>query len=49
MDRIDDGRRLKLMPIVDEHTCECMRPEVGWSMTDEDMITGVTFQSLHLG
>lgn len=38
MDRTDDGRRLKMMPVVDEHTRECLSIEVERSITAEDVI-----------
>ncbi len=38
MDRTQDGRRLKLMPIVDEHTRECLSIEVERSITAEDVV-----------
>jgi transposase InsO family protein len=33
MDRTEDGRRLKMMPIVDEHTRECLAIEVERSIS----------------
>ncbi len=38
MDRTEDGRRLKMMPVVDEHTRECLTIEVERSITAEDVI-----------
>ena len=38
MDRTEDGRRLKMMPVVDEHTRECLAIEVERSITAEDVI-----------
>ena len=38
MDRTQDGRRLKMMPVVDEHTRECLSIEVERSITAEDVI-----------
>ncbi len=38
MDRTEDGRRLKMMPVVDEHTRECLSIEVERSITAEDVI-----------
>lgn len=35
MDRTEDGRRLKLMPVVDEYTRECLAIEVNRSITSE--------------
>jgi len=38
MDRTEDGRRLKMMPVVDEYTRECLALEVECSITAEDVI-----------
>jgi len=38
MDRTEDGRRLKMMPIVDEYTRECLAIEVERSITAEDVV-----------
>jgi putative transposase len=38
MDRTEDGRRLKTMPVVDEHTRECLTIEVERSITAEYVI-----------
>jgi putative transposase len=38
MDRTEDGRRLKMMPIVDEHTRECLSIEVERSITADDVV-----------
>ncbi len=38
MDRTEDGRRLKMMPIVDEHTRECLAIEVERSITADDVV-----------
>ncbi len=38
MDRTEDGRRLKMMPVVDEYTRECLAIEVERSVTAEDVI-----------
>jgi putative transposase len=38
MDRTENGRRLKMMPVVDEHTRECLSIEVERSITAEDVI-----------
>ena len=38
MDRTEDGRRLKMMPVVDEYTRECLALEVERSITAEDVI-----------
>ena len=39
MDRNEDGRRLKMMPIVDEYTRECLTIEVERSITAEDVVS----------
>ncbi len=39
MDRTEDGRRLKMMPIVDEHSRECLSIEVERSITAEDVVS----------
>ncbi len=38
MDRTEDGRRLKMMPIVDEYTRECLTIEVERSIAAEDVV-----------
>jgi putative transposase len=38
MDRTEDGRRLKMMPVVDEYTRECLTIEVERSISAEDVI-----------
>ena len=38
MDLTDDGRRLKMMPVVDEYTRECLSIEVERSITAEDVV-----------
>lgn len=38
MDRTEDGRRLKLMPVVDEYTRECLVIEVGRSITSTGVV-----------
>jgi putative transposase len=38
IDRTEDGRRLKMMPIVDEYSRECLTIEVERSITAEDVI-----------
>jgi len=38
MDRTEDGRRLKMMPVVDEYIRECFAIEVERSITAEDVI-----------
>jgi putative transposase len=42
MDETEDGRRLKLMPIVDEYTRECLSIEVERSITAEDVVSTLT-------
>ena len=46
MDQTADGKRLKLMPVVDEYTRECLAIEVERSMSAEDVIStlGYLFQ-----
>jgi putative transposase len=39
MDETEDGRRLKMMPIVDEYTRECLSIEVERSITAEDVVS----------
>jgi putative transposase len=39
MDETQDGRRLKLMPIVDEYSRECLSIEVERSITAEDVVS----------
>ncbi len=38
MDQTEDGRRLKLMPVVDEYTRECLTIEVGRSITSKEVL-----------
>jgi putative transposase len=38
MDQTEDGRRLKMLPIVDEYSRECLEIEVSRSMTAEDVV-----------
>jgi putative transposase len=38
IDRTEDGRRLKMMPIVDEYSRECLTIEVEKSITAEDVV-----------
>ena len=38
MDHTEEGRRLKMMPVVDEYTRECLAIEVERSITAEDVI-----------
>jgi len=37
-DATDDGRRLKWMPVIDEHTRECLALEVDRSITSTDLL-----------
>jgi putative transposase len=39
MDTTEDGRRLKVMPIVDEYSRECLALEVARSVTAEDVLS----------
>jgi putative transposase len=39
MDLTEDGRRLKMMPVVDEYTRECLSIEVERSITAEDVVS----------
>ncbi len=39
MDETEDGRRLKMMPVVDEYTRECLTIEVERSITAEDVVS----------
>jgi putative transposase len=39
MDLTENGRRLKMMPVVDEHTRECLTIDVECSITAEDVIS----------
>ena len=43
MDQTADGKRLKLMPVVDEYTRECLAIEVERSMTAEDVISTLSY------
>jgi len=38
IDRTEDGRRLKMMPVVDEYSRECLSIEVQRSITAEDVV-----------
>jgi transposase InsO family protein len=38
MDQTEDGRRLKLLPVVDEHTRECLTVEVARHFTAQDVV-----------
>jgi hypothetical protein len=38
MDRTEDGRQLKMLPIVDEYTRECLHLEVQRSITSENVV-----------
>ena len=38
MDETEDGRRLKMMPVVDEYSRECLSIEVERSITAEDVV-----------
>jgi len=41
MDRTEDGRRLKMMPVVDEYTRECLNLEVERSITAEGVVAAL--------
>lgn len=43
MDATEDGRRLKMMPVIDEFTRECHTIEVERSITAEDVITTLDY------
>ena len=38
MDQSEDGRRLKMLPIIDEYSRECLEIEVSRSLTAEDVV-----------
>ncbi len=38
MDQTEDGRRLKILPVVDEYTRECLSIKVARSLTASDVI-----------
>jgi len=38
MDQTEDGRRLKLLPVVDEYTRECLTVEVARHFTSQDVV-----------
>jgi putative transposase len=42
MDETEEGRRLKMMPVVDEYTRECLSIEVERSITAEDVVATLT-------
>ena len=42
MDLTEDGRRLKIMPVVDEYTRECLSIDVERSITAEDVVSTLT-------
>lgn len=41
MDQTEDGRRLKMLVVVDEYTRECLRIEVERSITAEDVVSSL--------
>jgi transposase InsO family protein len=41
MDLTEDGRRLKMMPVVDEYTRECLGIDVERSITAEDVVVSL--------
>jgi putative transposase len=42
MDLTEEGRRLKMMPVVDEYTRECLSIDVERSITAEDVVASLT-------
>lgn len=42
MDETDDGKRLKMMPVVDEYSRECLSIDVERSITAEDVVATLT-------
>lgn len=38
IDQTEDGRRLKLMPVMDEYTRECLLIEIGRNLTSSDVV-----------
>src|SRR5215217_3185570 len=42
MDLTEEGRRLKMMPVVDEYTRECLSIDVERSITAEDVVATLT-------
>lgn len=49
MDRTEDGRTLKMMPVVDEYTRECLTIEVERSITAEDVVATLALLFEHRG
>jgi putative transposase len=49
MDTTEDGRRLKLMPIVDEYSRECLALEAARSITAEDVLSTLAGLFMHRG
>jgi hypothetical protein len=45
MDLTEEGRRLKMMPVVDEYTRECLSIEVERSITAEDVVVSLAVSS----
>jgi putative transposase len=43
MDQTTDGRRLKILPVVDEYTRECLAIEVGRGMRAEDVVSTLEY------
>jgi len=43
MDRTEDGRQLKLLVVIDEHTRECLSLEPGRSFTSRDVILALQY------
>lgn len=49
MDLTEEGRRLKMMPVVDEYTRECLSIDVERSITAEDVVATLTSLFLSRG
>jgi transposase InsO family protein len=49
MDRTEDGRRLKMMPVVDEHSRECLSIEVERSITAKEVVKTLATLFAHRG
>jgi putative transposase len=49
MDRTEDGRTLKMMPVVDEYTRECLCIEVERSITAEEVVKTLASLFAHRG
>ena len=49
MDRTEDGRRLKMMPVVDEYSRECLSLEVERSITAQEVVKTLAILFAHRG